>query len=996
MIDLNALLSKAKEILEREKKKRENTLLARMHRGENVLLSDKYANIGKNLQQFPDTSLTLPTLPWKKNDKESPLIPVTKFITGLPGDIVRSYGKSLETLSTKEGQENVKKGVTSLPSQVKNKDVLGLIENPAVQTGLDVTDFLPGGLVFGLGTKAMLREGGEKVAKQTLEKTAKEGIEQSAKRSAEKEGLEQMKRLFNYENELRKLGYTSDEAAKIGYSEADNIIKEGITPNQYRKAIPSIETTKQAADIADIKVSAGDITKKGFKGLDPEVQNAYKTWVNERAASKVKSLSTKTNFKDLDNKGIEGLFDFQAGAKEGRFKDLRDFFDQRYKDIKDAGLDVNYKQNYLTQIWANPEDEIAKVFDRRLTTNPSFTVEQVIEDYRHGINAGLTPRFENLSEVAGWYERRVQKAIADKKFFNYLANDSLIMPGNKAPLGWISLDPDRFPKYLTKLDNGKYVGVYKAPPELGELINNYLRGGSDTLLSKVANYASEIKNVVLSAGIPKTALNFHGVNILMRHTLASDNPITAFAKGLYYLARPSAAQKSVDLELAERAVRNGLTLSTEDHAMQIVERGMKKGIFDNLKEKGISAVKFFGGEKELFEGVIPALKTSQYETIYDDLIKRGIDEKEAGQTAAKIVNNIYGGINIEEFGRSKDLQNFLRSSILAPDWAESNVRMAGGIIKGVFKPGSPEYKAYRTFLRNLILVYSGANVINKLKSDHYMWENDPGHTFEIELGKTKEGKKRFIRPFGTAVDFVRIPYDVALSLAKGDPSSIFRVIRNRMSVPSSVALALLANVDYRGNPIYGRDRFGNPLTFGQSIGGIGGELTRLGTPPQVKAGIDVSTDRIGAEEFFAQLIEAPVRYQNIYLSKAEKKYNEYKDLREKDPEAAKDMARKIYAEDPYLYSRMKRVAKDERLNVTDEEKKIRNLGVADGERAKAVWKKLQELEPGSPERRAFVQDYMNKSIITDQVYIQLKKMKQGEFDKAKTSMNIFSLLNFAQ
>jgi hypothetical protein len=40
-------------------------------------------------------------------------------------------------------------------------------------------------------------------------------------------------------------------------------------------------------------------------------------------------------------------------------------------------------------------------------------------------------------------------------------------------------------------------------------------------------------------------------------------------------------------------------------------------------------------------------------------------------------------MNLEQVGRSKDFQNLLRVAILAPDWAESNLRLGGNIAKSL-------------------------------------------------------------------------------------------------------------------------------------------------------------------------------------------------------------------------------------------------------------------------------------------------------------------------
>jgi len=643
-------------------------------------------------------------------------------------------------------------------------------------------------------------------------------------------------------------------------------------PVKYvKQKITEIDPIK-AFNQADIKVisNEGKLTS-GFSGLSDDIQGAYRDWVNQRRAVTIQGFRKRQLYKDLDNEGIEGFFKFQAGDKSGKYGELRKYFDTKYNQLKDAGIPFKYQKNYLTQLWSNSDKEINEVFGRQLGGRPGFTAEKIIENYRKGIEAGLTPRFNTVSEVAQWYEQRANKALADQKFFRFLTDEGLIMPKSKSPQGWVELNDDRFPIRKVKVDDKIYSENFNAPPELARLINNYLTEPDGTWHS-IAAYASSVKNIILSAGIPKTALNFHGVNILARNTLARKNPVVGFLRGLNYLVRPGQAKDYLLTRLpeAEYAVKKGLTISSEDHVLENSLKLAEKNLPSKVKENFVKTVKFFGGDKQLFSEVIPALKLQYFDEIMADF-SRHLPKDEAAERAAKVTNEIFGGINWEAFGRAKTTQDFLRAAILAPDWAETNIRMLGGIVRGVAQPRTTEGIAYRRILRNLMAIYATMSLTNKLTSGHWMHENEPGNTFSVQAGYTSDGKARYIRPLGTAADFVRLPADIALALAKGDPTVLFRTIRNRLSVPASVVTALLTNVNYRGQAIYGKTKYGEPMSFKESIGGLTSELSRaLPIPPQVGATIEKATGRINNEEFLSRLIEAPTRYSGGLYSNTQK------------------------------------------------------------------------------------------------------------------------------
>lgn len=632
-----------------------------------------------------------------------------------------------------------------------------------------------------------------------------------------------------------------------------------VTQNTDNLNIPTDKATQQ---VAEARTLIGNDGKGGMSGFDAETKDAFQGWVNARRATKVEGFLKNKEFADLDKQGIQGFFKVQAGDTSGKLGKVRQYLDTKYAQLKKEGIDFNYQRDYLPQQWDNSEQEIAQVFGRSLGTRPGFTLEKVIKDYETGIAAGLKPKFNTIGQLVGWYEERANKALADKKFFDYTAKSGMLQPSSKAPQEWVTIDPDRFPKVKVNIDDTKYIGTYKAPKELADRINNYLRDPQFAALESIANYVSRVKNIALNFGIPGTAINAHGINILARHTLfgTGSNPVNRFITGAKYMVHPGSAEKYLDTELAKApaAVKNGLTMSAEDYTGIGKQAENLAGQFSKKWED------VFG--TPLFNKMLPALKLSSYE----QLVKNGMSPKEA----AKLSNNVYGGINWEQMGRSRDIQNLLRAMILAPDWGETTVRLAGNFGKAL----NPLHKSevanrYRVMMATFLGSYVAMNIANKLTSGHYAYENAGGHTFELEAGYTDDGEKRYIRPYGTAMDMVRIPYDIVKGLKDGDASVLFRTLRNRVSIPLGVGIGAVTDTDYRGQAIgyRGTDKWGNEMPLKDRAVNIGSEaMSLVGFPSFLKQFGSSATGQQGIEQGLTQGFELPFRYSNTGNSALQK------------------------------------------------------------------------------------------------------------------------------
>lgn len=670
------------------------------------------------------------------------------------------------------------------------------------------------------------------------------------------------------------------------------LIKPGLVANQSTLA-PEIfsDTVKQArrAGVDTIKMADGTVIPTGkragfknnpdataFKSVKPGVNietepqtfpDAFSRWVNHRSASNAQAqIDYESVLKGIDDshtKGIQAFSKIQSGNASPELEPLRKFFDDKYKLATDNGVKLNYQQDYIPQLWADSPDKVASTF-KRLGLQPGFTKEKFFKSYEDGIKAGLTPRFDDVKDLVRFHSSAVDKAIADRKFFDWLKDSNQISLKSVAGSGQVKLDPNVFPfiryetpklgeqnrHWYTDIDTANSIQDYLKNPANGNSLQKFTQ--------KVADVATTSKNLVANFGIPKTGINAHGFNVLVRDTMASDSPVSNLAKGIKYLVRPSVAEKDFQVLKGQApfAIKNGLNLSADDfgarHSIS-AERKLHSVIPGDTKAEGYASNLLNKAEEifsePLFNRIVPTLKMQHWDKTYKELSKTMTTEAAAKQ-AAKITNNIYGGINTAEMvNRSKDMQNMLRAFLFAPDWAESNVRTGAGVVKSLLDPSNPAGKSYRNMAENAVKAYMLMNVTNKAATGRNLWENPEGYQLSVGTGKKdSKGKDIYVNPLGTAFDFARIPYDMIQQLGNGDSSKLGNPIVNRLSIPARTI----------GNQITGEDYFGNKLdTFGKRAA----EASNLIVPNVGKNLFDFTQGDISPEQALTSSIELPIRYK---------------------------------------------------------------------------------------------------------------------------------------
>lgn len=118
---------------------------------------------------------TLQKIPKVENKYDLPVTDIFSQAYNFASEIPRSMGRTLENQSTPQGRDVFNKGLEQYPTQLKNRDWMGILQNPATEDVLNATDLLPGGLIFG-GVKAIGKKGVLNTGKQILEAQAAKNL----------------------------------------------------------------------------------------------------------------------------------------------------------------------------------------------------------------------------------------------------------------------------------------------------------------------------------------------------------------------------------------------------------------------------------------------------------------------------------------------------------------------------------------------------------------------------------------------------------------------------------------------------------------------------------------------------------------------------------------------------------------------------------------------------------------------------------------------------
>lgn len=148
---------------------------------------------------------------------------------------------------------------------------------------------------------------------------------------------------------------------------------------------------------------------------------------------------------------------------------------------------------------------------------------------------------------------------------------------------------------------------------------------------------------------------------------------------------------------------------------------------------------------------------------------------------------------------------------------------------------------------------------------------------------------------------------------------------------------------------------------------------RIRTPEEVETSASAGSAREQKEEL-NELLAEQARGRFDLKRQAQALYQELKDI---DPAEANARAKALKTENPALHEKLKDIANEEKLGLTYNEKKMKGLGVENGERAKYIWGELEKRDTPA-EKNAYMKELRKKKVLTDNVRDQLKEfVKSG-------------------
>lgn len=693
-----------------------------------------------------------------------------------------------------------------------------------------------------------------------------------------------LKNLMTYPNELATRGYTQDQIKRISAPRAAEIIKNNVTPEQYfgvtgpgvlpwetpeylaaqAKRDSRIKTLRPINPRAEQLTNEEAMFKKEMAQVAAEQPKAYRDAlalaIGKHEAARTRATQAAAEFtaipKDLAWDVIrarEGATKVDPQAKVYADK-LKEVYDKAFKEAKDAGVDMNYVEGYVTHIWDRPQSQVKQMY-QSFKQKFNYASERVLPTYEEGIRMGLKPKFENPAQILNEYVTRLEKVKANIELFKELKNRNLIVNGArvKGDANFVPITAIGFPRSEVQIGGGKTViSNWYAPRALAEQINKIANPqDANPILRAASNLSGKFQDITMSGGLPGTPINSWSIAQTTKEILSGrvKSPVQALFRSVSEKASNDYFQKNAG-QIIKMQERN-IPVSTSFNVKDLI--GENKTLKDKLKGAWDMAV-----NDPTFKRFMPQLQIQFFNDIESQALKRGMDEKTAADVAASAVKNFYGVVGSDTTAlRDKNVQALVSALFFAPRYRESMLNFWANTGKALTNPLALENRQNAQFAVGAFLTLLSMNEMNKATTGHNMWENPPGKEDKL-LVKTPQGWMGL--PFLSSIATIpRAMYRQGAMLAKGDVSGTFRdAMKTYPSVMFRPIADVLANEDYYGKPITK-----DTMTSGEKFKAMGQYLGSQYTGhPYIKELSDVRNWDDPLYQRISRAVEAPIRYYN--------------------------------------------------------------------------------------------------------------------------------------
>lgn len=465
------------------------------------------------------------------------------------------------------------------------------------------------------------------------------------------------------------------------------------------------------------------------------------------------------------------------------FNQVTHLYDAVGQDAFVSGRIRALRENYITQIWdkeslketgLTPEQVNFLRGASSITTR--FSLERSIKNYQQGIEMGLKPKYDKLSDLVREYLQADTRAAAGRFLADGLLalGDEHVMPsGNSQPAGW---------KAINKISG---LRGYVVSPEVWKAIKplESISAIRENWLGRAAVKTSQTATQILMAG-----------DLLLLKNYFFDAPKASWfgAPKLIY-----EASKMTPEIRAKLITLGGLKMSNHTPEMEGSKLGKVLGTVLNEKKNP-----YFWADWLSFKGG-DVLRNGTATMIYRKLTSKGVPEAEAAKQAVKFAQDTFGRQNLVRAGRSQTVQDILRVAMISPDYTESRFKFMGKAFKGAtYKIGDTEYRRYSAgMLRYLLFAGLFLETLNLAFSGHTSDKNDEDHKWDLEV-HTPTGKY-YVNLLGVVKTDLRFINGIA-DAAQGNMTTLTRFIGNKGSALERTAQLLITGKDYQGNDIVDR------------------------------------------------------------------------------------------------------------------------------------------------------------------------------------------------
>jgi len=565
-----------------------------------------------------------------------------------------------------------------------------------------------------------------------------------------------------------------------------------------------------------------------IKYQEPETKAIFENWYKSKTIARERANAEVSRLPQEGKSGLKSIIAYEKGIPTDNAPQIKQEFDRLHQQATAAGLEVNYRENYLPHLYANSEKEVKTAVAKymsdkgvdqeiiksylsgvetlpeevsnRLKLTPGFTKERVFPDYETAIHYGLTPRYSEPAQLLGHYRNELETTIANKNLIDELRGAGKIKDAyslEKTERSWQPITLPFSPK------------GYFAEPNLAQMLNDLFRneealGPLQKATKFIGNTSKNMQSIVLSAGIPKTSFNFLSIGQLINEATALRlKSIIPFIRSnsLKHTAEWFASKETVLRSMAEE----GIDLSGRIGNFETIYK--KFSDVPKWRDKiGMAWSKVF--DEKTFASFIPQLQVQLFDDVQKKALKKGMSEIEARGIAGDTVKAFYG-LN-QMTGRGKTAEDALSAVFFAPKFRESIINS----LWNTFRSGTTQItnKAFhynRRLLAGMTILYAGYDTFNYKLTGHHMWDNPPGKETELMI-PLSNGDVIYIpyMPSRTTVPRNFLSMGFALNPFK-DEGVDLKTAGNKagqnLSMPLKLASELATNRDYFGKKIYNDD-----------------------------------------------------------------------------------------------------------------------------------------------------------------------------------------------